>query len=77
MSKFRKIALAAAAFATPALCLAEGETSTPLDTALQTLQTDITGALGKILLPLVAVVGAAVAIWAIPMAWRKMRGGAR
>lgn len=76
MSKFRKIALAAAAMATPALCLAEGET-TPLDTALQTLQTDITGALGKILLPLVAVVGAAVAIWAIPMAWRKMRGGAR
>lgn len=71
-----KIGAALAAFATPALCLAEGET-TALDTALQTLQTDITGAMGKLLLPIVAVVGAAVAIWAIPYAWRKMRGGAR
>lgn len=59
----------------PAAVLAEGE-STAFDTALSSIQTGMTDTIGKVVPVVAAVVVAAIALWAIPFAWRKLRGGA-
>lgn len=74
MPRFNKFLLGAAALATPALSLAADPDA--FDTALASLQTGMTGTIDKIVPVVAAVVVAAVALWAIPFAWKKLRGGA-
>lgn len=70
-----KLALAGASVAAAVPCFAQ-ESSTPFDTALSSIQTGMTDTIGKVVPVVAAVVVAAIALWAIPFAWRKLRGGA-
>lgn len=74
-SKFNKALAFIGALATPALCFAEGET-TAFDSALTQIQTGMTDTIGKIVPVVAVVVVAAIGLWAIPFAWRKLRGSA-
>lgn len=70
-----KIALAGASVAAAVPCFAQ-ESSTAFDTALTQIQSGMTDTIGKIVPVIAGVVVAAIAIWAIPFAWKKLRGGA-
>lgn len=52
------------------------EQTTAFDTALNDIQTGMTGTIDKIIPVVAVVVVAAIGLWAIPFAWRKLRGGA-
>lgn len=69
-----KLAIAGASVAAAVPCFAQE--STPFDTALSSIQTGMTDTIGKVVPVVAAVVVAAIALWAIPFAWRKLRGGA-
>lgn len=69
-----KLAIAGAAVSAAVPCFAQE--STPFDTALSSIQTGMTDTIGKVVPVVAAVVVAAIALWAIPFAWRKLRGGA-
>lgn len=71
-----KLALAGAAVAAAVPAFAEGGTSSAFDTALNDIKTGMTGTIDKIIPVVAAVVVAAIAMWAIPFAWKKLRGGA-
>lgn len=77
MNKFNKGLLFLGALAAPALCFAEGSeiAAGTIDSALTDLQTGVTGVIGKVATVVGAIVVAGLVIWAIPFAWRKMRGG--
>lgn len=76
MNKFKKSLLFLGALATPALCFAEGEIAAgTIDSALTQLQTGVTGVIGKVVTVVGAVIVAGIAIWALPFAWHKLRGG--
>lgn len=76
MNKFKKGLLFLGALATPALCFAEDAIATgTIDGALHDLQTGVTGVIGKVATVVGAIVVAGLVIWAIPFAWKKMRGG--
>lgn len=70
-----KLALAGATVAAAVPCLAQ-EQSTAFDTALTSIQTGMTDTIGKIIPVVAVIVVAAIGLWAIPFAWRKLRGGA-
>lgn len=70
-----KLALAGAFVATALPCLAE-DTPAAFDTALNDIKTGMVGTIDKIVPVIAAIVVAAIAMWAIPFAWRKLRGGA-
>lgn len=70
-----KYALLGASLAASVPCFAQ-ESTTAFDTALTDIQTGMTDTIGKIVPVIAAIVVAAIAIWAIPFAWRKLRGGA-
>lgn len=71
-----KYALLGASLAASVPCFAQEPTSTAFDTALTDIQTGMTDTIGKIVPVIAAIVVAAIAIWAIPFAWKKLRGGA-
>lgn len=72
-----KLALAGAAVATALPCFAQDPSSgSAFDTALNEIKSGMTGTIDKIVPVIAAVVVAAIAMWAIPFAWRKLRGGA-
>lgn len=71
-----KYALAGAALAAAVPCFAEDTASTAFDTALNDIKTGMTGTIDKIIPVVAVVVVAAIGLWAIPFAWRKLRGGA-
>lgn len=75
MSLKSKLVLAGAAVATALPCFAQ-EQSSAFDTALNDIKTGMTGTIDKIVPVIAAIVVAAIAMWAIPFAWRKLRGGA-
>lgn len=70
-----RLALAGASVAAAVPCFAQ-ESSTAFDTALTQIQSGMTDTIGKIVPVIAGVVVAAIAIWAIPFAWKKLRGGA-
>ncbi len=70
-----KLAIAGASVAAAVPCFAQ-EQSSAFDTALSSIQTGMTDTIGKVVPVVAAVVVAAIALWAIPFAWRKLRGGA-
>lgn len=71
-----KFVLAGATVAAAVPAFAEDGASTAFDTALTNIQTGMTDTIGKVVPVVAAVVVAAIALWAIPYAWRKLRGGA-
>lgn len=68
-----KYLLTAAALA-PLSVLADEPTA--FETALNDIKTGMTGTIDKIIPVVAVVVVAAIGLWAIPFAWRKLRGGA-
>lgn len=58
----------------PAAVLAQ-EQSSAFDTALSSIQAGMTDTIGKIIPVVAVVVVAAIGLWAVPFAWRKLRGG--
>lgn len=75
MSLKTKMLAAAVAVSAAVPAFAEGG-NTAFDTALTSLQTGMTDTIGKVIPVVAAVVVAAIGLWAIPFAWRKLRGGA-
>lgn len=71
-----KLALAGAAVAAAVPAFAEDAASGAFDTALNDIKSGMTGTIDKIVPVIAAVVVAAIAMWAIPFAWKKLRGGA-
>lgn len=69
-----KLALAGAAVAAAVPAFAEDPS--PFDTALNDIKTGMTGTIDKIIPVVAVIVVAAIGLWAIPFAWRKLRGGA-
>lgn len=75
MSFKSKCALVGATVAASAPCFAQ-EASNAFDTALTNIQSGMTSTIDKIIPVVAVVVVAAIGLWAIPFAWRKLRGGA-
>ena len=71
-----KLALAGAAVAAAVPAFAEDGASSAFDTALADIKTGMTGTIDKIVPVIAAIVVAAIAMWAVPFAWKKLRGGA-
>lgn len=71
-----KLALAGAAVAAAVPAFAEDGASSAFDTALNDIKTGMTGTIDKIIPVVAVIVVAAIGLWAIPFAWKKLRGGA-
>lgn len=70
----KKFMLGAAAAMTPAFLLAQEAADPGIGTEIGQLQEGIVGVFDDLKPAVVAIVLAGVAIWAIPFAWRKLRG---
>lgn len=71
-----KYALAGAWLAAALPSFAQESSSNAFDDALEDIQEGMTGTIDKIIPVIAVVVVAAIGIWAIPFAWKKLRGGA-
>lgn len=69
----KKFMLGAAAACTPAFLFAEDSVG-GISTEINSLKDGIVGVFSDLKPAVVAIVLAGVAIWAIPFAWRKLRG---
>lgn len=70
-----KLVCGAGALLAAGSALAE-DTPSAFDSALNDIKTGMTGTIDKIIPVVAVVVVAAIGLWAIPFAWKKLRGGA-
>lgn len=72
---YAKVVCGTGALLCASSAFAEGQ-QTPFETALDDIKGGITDTIDKIVPVVGAIVVAAIAIWAIPYAWKKLRKGA-